>query len=305
MKICFINSSSALLPEIDAYISFFSNFDNIETQVIADSTEVCADVEWYFMGSQRKRSNAVTIHEYGSSSVPPFGALKNTIKKIINCKPDYRLFFSDYVAKRFGFNDNVPFGFRGHGISEAQIHTNENASKKIDFIYVGTIDHRRKLDSLFQCFSTGALKNRTLLVLTSNYKEIAQKLNTYKNIKFAGPVPYREVYNYIAQSRFAINFMPDIEPYNMQVSSKFIDYIACGIPVVSSEYFWIKSFERKYGGRYFYLEKDLKNFTWENINTFRYDIPVLNGFLWKDQILKSGVIGFLRQKFPNSFLGSG
>ncbi|MFT4018512.1 MAG: hypothetical protein QM668_16225 [Agriterribacter sp.] len=302
MKICFINSGNAFLPEIEAYVSFFSAFKNVITEVATNYTSATgADVEWYFMGTQHKRSKAITIHEYASSSVPPFGTLKNMIKKSINCKPDYRIFFSEYVAQRFNFNDNIPFGFRGHGIFEEPQY-NTNIPKKYDFIYVGTIEKKRKPDSLFRRFTTGSMKHKTLLVLSKEYDEIATRLKDYGNIIFMGPVAYGKVYEYIQQSRFAINFMPDISPYNKQVSSKFIDYIACCVPVISTDYTWVRDFEAKYGGRYFYLDKNLNNFTWENVNNFRYSFPEIPNFSWSNQIIDSGIIRFLQQKFPGSFI---
>ena len=102
-----------------------------------------ADVEWYFMGTQvRRRKNAVVIHEYASASVPPFAAFKNVVKKSLNCLPDYRIFYSEYVRRQFNFSDTIPYGLRGHGILN-----NEPVSKKpekyYDFIYDGNIDEKR------------------------------------------------------------------------------------------------------------------------------------------------------------------
>lgn len=302
MKICFINRGNAFLPEIDAYISFFSKFKNIQIELITDNTlPTDADIEWYFMGMQRKRNKAITIHEYASSSVPPFGIIKNMLKKKVNCQPDYRLFFSEYVANRFKFNDNIPFGFRGHGILQ-QLTSDIYIPKIYDFIYVGTIEKKRNLNSLFECFSTGTMKNKTLLVLSKAYDDIAIRLKKYKNIIFAGPVPYKKVYGYIRQSKFAINFMPDISPYNQQVSSKFIDYLACRVPVISTDYTWVRDFEKKYSGRYFYLSNDLSNFTWEHVNNYQYAFPDLEDFSWHNQIMHSGIVNFLQQKFPGSFV---
>lgn len=84
MTIDFIHNNRAFLPEIEAYVSFFSTYPGITTRVRKQSglQEMPADVEWYFMGTQvRRRKNAVVIHEYASASVPPFAAFKNVVKK--------------------------------------------------------------------------------------------------------------------------------------------------------------------------------------------------------------------------------
>ena len=92
--------------------------------------------------------------------------------------------------------------------------------------------------------------------------------------------------------------MPDITPFSKQVSAKFLDYAACGIPVISSDYQWIKEFENSYGGRYFYLLPDLSNLTWEHIKAFSYAAPDLREWTWEKQIEKSGITSFLQKRFP-------
>ena len=77
MTIAFVHSHRALLPELDAYKTFFEN-RGVHTVIIdaADTGKTDAAVEWHFMGTHRKKNpSALTIHEYGSASVPPF-ALK-------------------------------------------------------------------------------------------------------------------------------------------------------------------------------------------------------------------------------------
>ncbi|HRP57955.1 glycosyltransferase [Agriterribacter sp.] len=300
MTIAFIHNNRAFLPEIEAYVSFFSAHPGILTRVSRQSSlhNTPADVEWYFMGTQVRRSkNAVVVHEYASASVPPLATLRNIIKRNINCLPDYRIFYSEYVRRQFDFRDNIPFGLRGHGIMNSD-PASERTGKRYDFIYVGSIDKKREPDVLLNCFAGGNLKDRTLLVLSRDYTQTALRLSGHKNIFFKGPVPYHQVYSYIHQSRYAINFMPDISPFNRQVSAKFLDYAACGIPVVTSDYQWIKEFESVYGGRYYYLLPDLSNLTWEQVNAFSYAVPDLREWTWKTQIEKSGITGFLQKRFP-------
>ncbi len=300
MTILFITGNTAILPEIDAYISFFSRYPGIHTKVVFTTTghQVQADVEWYFMGMYRRRhNNTITIHEYTSASVPPFVSLKNWLKKKLNCRPDYRLFYSEYVKEQFNFRDSTPFGYRSHGImDDRDMHT--GSDKKYDFIYVGSADKQRELSTLFSSFTTGSMRDKTLLVLSKNYRAVAEALKNYPNIIFKGPVPYAEVYSYIRQSRFAINFIPDKLPYNQQVSAKFIDYAACGAKIISSDYAWVRDFQKKNGGEYFYLSGSLQNFTWHNINDFHYVRPELQHYTWNNQMERSGILDFLQEKFP-------
>lgn len=300
MTIAFLHNDRAFLPEIEAYVSFFSAYPGIITRVEkqGSSQGTSVDVEWYFMGTHvRRKKSIVVVHEYASASIPPFATLKNAIKKNINCLPDYRIFYSEYVHQQFDFGDNIPYGLRGHGILNRESVSKKN-EKCYDFIYAGNTDEKRGLDVLLNCFATGNLRDRTLLVLSKDYAQTALRLSGYKNIYFKGPVPYHEVYSYIDQCRYAINFMPDINPFNKQVSAKFLDYAACRIPVITSDYQWIKEFESIYGGQYFYLLPDLSNLTWERVNAFSYTMPNLHEWTWKAQIEKSGITAFLQKRFP-------
>lgn len=300
MTILFITGGNAILPEIEAYISFFSQYPGVNTKVVFTTTghQVPADVEWYFMGMHKRKNNKViTIHEYASASTPPFANFKNRLKKVMNCRPDYRIFYSEYVKEQFNFHDNIPYGYRGHGIVEyGEIPA--RADKKYDFIYVGSVDKQRNLSALFKSFTTGSMQGKTLLVLSKNYETLSGELKHYSNIIFKGPVPYTEVYGYIRQSRFAINFIPDISPYNQQVSAKFIDYAACGAKIISTDYAWVRNFQHQHGGKYFYLSANLENFNWDSIHNFQYVRPELEHYTWENQIEKSGVLDFLQKKFP-------
>jgi hypothetical protein len=298
MTIAFIHPHRAFLPELDAYRFFFEE-RGIHTIVLnpGDMRTTHAPVEWHFLGIHRKKNPAsAIIHEYGSASVPPFARWKDRFKKMVNVVPDYRIYFSEYVREKFLFNDEVPYGFRDHGVPAPG--NLSPAKKEYDFIYVGAIDSRRKLSSLFDCFLNGSLKDRNLLVVSKEYEDLFASLGKPANIIFKGPVTQSAVHQYIRASRFAINFIPDIEPYNHQTAAKFIDYAASATPIITTDYPWVRNFQQREGGDYFYLEKDLSNFTWEKLNDFSYSFPTLKEWTWEHQIRKSGVLDFLNKQFP-------
>jgi hypothetical protein len=301
MTIGFIHPHKAFLPELIAYVDFFSA-RGIITRVMstAELPGSECDVEWHFMGQQtRRHKDRITIHEYASASVPPFSTLKDGIKKFINTTPDYRLFLNEYVRKAFNFHDHIPFGYRDMGIPEQWLKTEPFLHERnYDFVYVGTVEKSRRPELLLDRFATGALQAHTLLVLTRNYEELGEAYAGASNITFKGPIPYNEVYAQIQQARFGINYMPDIVPYNQQTSAKFIDYAACHLPVVTTDYAWVHNFQNRFGGNYFYLQPDWSNFTWENVQNFPYSLPDLSSWTWEKQIRSSGVVEFLQSTFP-------
>ncbi|MFL5748363.1 MAG: hypothetical protein ACJ751_27060, partial [Niastella sp.] len=222
---------------------------------------------------------------------------KDRLKKLINATPDYRIFNSEYVRQQINPTDDIPSGIRNYGIPD-QVALLPAAEKKYDFAYVGTVDKSRKIEVLLDRFTSGALKDRTLLMLTRDYDTLASTYAHATNITFKGPVPNHEVYAQMQQARFGINYMPDIIPYNQQTSAKFLDYAACGMPVVTNDYAWVRNFQKQFGGNYFYLHANLENFTWENVNNCHYSLPDLTTWTREKQIKRSGVLDFLETKFP-------
>ncbi|MBS1948640.1 MAG: hypothetical protein JST47_12820 [Bacteroidetes bacterium] len=297
MKIVFVHPQKAFLPEVEAYQNFFSAL-HIETMVAKPGSagNMNADVEWHFMGTdmEKRKHGAIRIHEYASASTGTFQSIKNHSKKILSAKPDYRLFLNEYVKKKFRFTDKVPFGFRDMGVSSDFLHFNQRAIKKeFDFVYAGSVSADRKINKLLQCFSTGGLKNKSLLVISRHYGQLAKNHQQYSNIRFAGAFAHSQMPVQISRSRFAIDFRVDEEPHNQQTSTKLLEYAALRIPVITSNYKWVRAFQKKCGGNFFYLDEDLSNFTWENISSFAYSFPDLSDWRWENQIRKSGVLEFL------------
>ena len=110
------------------------------------------------------------------------------------------------------------------------------------------------------------------------------------NIIFQAAVPWQEVPGYPSKSRYAINFIPDEEPFNAQTSTKFLEYAAMKIPVISTNYFWISEFRERYGGNYFLLKEDLSNMTWDRITGFPFEFPNLKSWGWEERIRESGIL---------------
>ena len=297
MTIAFIHPHKAFLPEIDAYIDFFSKYQiNCVSARPEDIGKIDAQVHWHFMGMDRseKQKGILKIHEYASASLPPFRKQKDFLKKHFCTKPDFRLFLNEYVQEQLGFHDKIPFGFRDMGIDPVEQRVQEPV---YDFIYCGSVSKDMHFDKLLSFFIQSAFKKKTLLVLTKEYESFAEKYKACPNIIFKGPVPQKEVAGHIRSARFAINYKPDLEPHSHQTSTKLLEYAACKVPIITSDFYWMREFEKKFGGSYFYLQKDFSNFSWEEISNHTYSFPDLQNWSWERQIRNSGVLDLLKSKF--------
>ena len=298
MLIAFVHNEKAFLPEIEAYEKFFATIrvacERVSQKKLDNFNH---DVEWHFMGYDRtqKRIGKTKVHEYASASVPPYRKEKDILKKFFNAKPDYRLFLNEYVRQQFSFKDAIPFGFRDMGVYPVSKEINP-VKKEYDFVYAGDISFKRGFDNLIKAFTKGDLINKSLLVVSKGYEQIAEELKEYSNIRFIGPVPNRQVASNILKAKFAINYVPNTEPYNEQTSTKFLEYCAAQVPVISTDYKWVRYFQNKNGGNFYYLSPDLSNFTWDSITNFDYQFPDLKDFSWEKQIKNSGILEFLGLK---------
>lgn len=287
---------------MDAYSRFFSGY-HIPCEIVNknDLGLVHRHVEWWLMGTDltKPKEGIFKIHEYCSSSVPPWRWWKDMYKTFFNAQPDFRLFLNEYVRKAFNFHDHIPFGYRDMGVPESWLLTAPFLHERdYDFVYTGDMSPVRQPELLLNCFSTGAMKDRTLLVIAKEYEQLQEAYSAHKNIVFIGPLPYHDMNTYILKARFGINYMIDKEPFNQQTSTKLLEYAALGMPVISTRYAWVERFQQQYGGNFFYLEPDLSNFTWEQVNNFPYLKPDMQQLTWERQIRRSGVLAFLESKFP-------
>lgn len=306
MTIAFIHGGQSFLPEVDFYRKYFEA-QGIQTLVLDHGKwsreKPNVDVEWVFMGTDSvKTSEALRIHEYASASTPPFRKLKDNWKKIINIIPHYRLFLNSYVKNAFAFRDEVPWGYRDMGVGNVAYGASGPEAgpsfKEYDFVYTGSLD-RRGIEMLFNCFTRGGLKDKVLLVLSQGYESLRDAYLSCPNIIFKGPVPHDDVARYLQKCRYGINFIPDQEPYCYQTSTKFLEYLQAGLPVITTDYAWVRQFMAQYGGNYFFLRKDLSNLDPALISHFPFEGAPLEEWTWESQLLKSGVLDLLEQKFPS------
>ena len=118
-KILMLSSGKAILPEINAYKKYITDYQIVDSREldIIDFTEF--DLIWKFMGSDIFRKLDIpVIHEYASLSTGKFPKLKNEIKRVFNIKPKVRIFLNKNVKNEFGFNDKIPYIYRDMGIDE-------------------------------------------------------------------------------------------------------------------------------------------------------------------------------------------
>lgn len=302
MSIALIHYNKAFLSEIHGYSHFFAGL-GIACEVVTPAAlpKLTRKVDWYFMGVDRTPpvADIYRIHEYLSPSTPPARRLKDWGKRWLNARPDLRIFKNDYTRQRFGFADQVPELYMDMGIADEWFQPTQPAIEKAyDFIYIGELSAARQTNVLLDRFTQGDLRDRTLLLLSRDYAPLQQQYAAYPNIIFKGPVDKPAVKEHILQSRFAINYIPDREPFNQLPATKFLEYAACGVPIISTNYPWVQQFQQQYGGKYLLLSTRLQDLNWQRVTNFAYATPNMTAWSWAHQIKRSGVLEHLRTLYP-------
>lgn len=305
IKILFIRSKTAFLPEIDAYIDFFNSFDQFQafdSSKLVDFRLDDFDVLWEFkgVGGIKKNKNQVLVHEYASMSTGQFSKLKNHIKSKINQKPDIRVFLNEKVKSAFEFNDNIDYCLRDMGITEEFVSITNN-NKIYDFVYIGSICKSREMDKFLDAFMSK--ENGKLCLVGNVEKSILKRYENCKNLIFLGKIPYSEIPKVASMAKYGVNFIPDKYPFNIQTSTKLLEYLALGLKIITTDYEWIRSFEYVHNCSFFKLDYYNLRFDKNMIEEHEF-ICCFNAqdFIWSKIIQNSGILDKITQKLGENLI---
>lgn len=271
-KILFIRSEKSFLPEIDAYIEYFNKTNefraydslNIKGEYKVDDF----DVVWEFKGlGGTKVKRQILIHEYASLSIGSFAKFKNLLKLRINPKPDLRIFLNRNVKDGFNFNDGIDYCYRNMGIAESFIKF-KDSKKEYDFVYTGSICKEREIDKLLKIFTEKS--NGNLCLIGNVEDDIYKRYKNNKDIIFTGKVPYYEVPEIASRAIYGINYIPDKYPFNIQTSTKLLEYLALGLKIITTDYKWIRQFEEKNNCNFYKLKGNGINFDIKYIERYSF-----------------------------------
>ncbi|WP_053588465.1 glycosyltransferase [Bacillus sp. FJAT-22090] len=295
MKIAFVNDGKSYLPEVRAYVDFLNKqngFSAIEVKKHQKELIKDCDIIWRFMGLDLKKNNnnQFQIHEYVSLSVGNFAKQKDFFKRYLNSKPSGRVFLNEKLLKKMNFNDNIPSLKRDMGISEGFYTIKQK--KEYDFVYLGDISQTRNIGSLLNYFKT-INKGQSILLIGSVNEEIYKEFHNADNIVFTGKVNYEEVPNLASKAVYGINYVPNIFPFNIQTSTKLLEYCALGMKIITTDYKWVNEFENSRGGKFLKIDEDLKNLTKKRIEEFEFKTPNVDDLKWDSIFNQIGLVNFI------------
>ncbi|GKS94316.1 glycosyltransferase [Acidovorax sp. SUPP2825] len=260
MLIHFIHPGKAYLPELAAYQSFLqSRGHGALFHTSAEEVPTQATVLWWMCGAvpgnaTGRHASAWHVHEYASASVPPAAWVKDKIKSWRQPRPHYRIFQNAWVKDRMGFSDAVPYEYRDMGVSPEFLDASAlPRAPSFDFVYLGDMQRLAGFRPLLQGLEEAG---RSLLLIGDVPEGLREWLHDRSFATMAGRVSHAQVPALLIQARYGLNLVPGRAPYHQQTSTKLLEYCAVGLPIISTDYPWVREFEKSAGARFIYLPGD-------------------------------------------------
>lgn len=283
----------AYTPEAYAYKKFLEQ-SNVEVQ-LAPEEDLCSDndVNIYFMGLRpfwrRKTAGAAEVHEYQSLSVAPCPGLKDAVKKIVNGQPDGRIFLNEVVQENMSFASGVPYILRDMGV-DAALFQKPNSCPDFDIVYSGSIAGRNGLLEQLQRLSTLGYK---LLIVGEAASSVRDLFRESTNVEFSGRVSRDELPSLYSRAWAGLNYTPDLYPFNIQTSTKTLEYLASGLVVFSNRYQWASKFSSDHGVRFVWLDELQRHVDISSTRISHDFFFDASEFMWDSILERSGFLNFI------------
>lgn len=286
------------MPEISAYQDYFHR-SGIQAETLIQPTQLEMepyDVLWFFMGMQwslnKVNKKKVIIHEYCSASTPPFAKLKDLLKKHINQRPALRISLSIEHSGTVFPTDDVPLIIRKQGVHDC-FFDKIICKKAFDFIYSGSAMEVRHTDQWLRIF----IKNfpHAKIILVGHHEQtIVKQFNNYPNIYFKAPVEITLLPELLAKSRYAINYVPDVYPFNSQPSTKLLEYCAAGCKIISNRYGWVNKLPQPLKNAIFFIDDKFDTDDSNNLENHDFSCPEMPEYKWEIIFREMRILSYLK-----------
>lgn len=261
----FVHSGQAYLPELAAYSRHLRALGHRCT-LHQDATLVPADADivWWICGrvsgaQMHRLRHSLHVHEYASASVGPWPALKDYVKRWSTPRPHWRVFLNDWVRERLGFRDGVPCALRDMGVPPEFLQAQPHAAPDHDLVYLGEMSRLHGMLAVLRAIDQAGLR---LLLVGEPSAALQTALGSLRGVHCTGRIAQSEVPAQLLRARAGLNLMPDRLPLAVQTSTKVLEYLAVGLPVLSNDYAWARQAAARHPGRIALIETPEQASAW-------------------------------------------
>ncbi|MFJ1211927.1 glycosyltransferase [Burkholderia pyrrocinia] len=260
MKVFILHPGKANYPEIAAYgrclrTHGFEVFDgDLDAYARFPDRDRC--VLWCIMGFYRALPPArFVIHDYRSLSVGRLAAVKDYVKRMLNVRPDLRIFQNARMRDAMAFRDDVralllPMGvpdwiFDPAG-TDADAEVAARGGADVDagavqtpsgrFCYIGEMSRERGFHKVLAAYRDARRDETDTLVLVGHPEpEIRAAFGDTPGIRFVGRVPQPDALRIVRNSEYAVCFFPYHRPHCFQTPTKLLEYASLGKKIVCND----------------------------------------------------------------------
>ncbi|MBJ9967210.1 glycosyltransferase [Burkholderia seminalis] len=253
MKVFILHPGKANYPEIAAYRSRlgkhgFEVFDgDIDAYARFPDRDVC--ILWCIMGFYRSLPPArFVIHDYRSLSVGRLAAVKDGVKRVLNVRPDLRIFQNEQMRDAMAFRDGVrtlllPMGVPDWIFAPADAGSDRAAPGGAGapmpsgrFCYIGEMSRERGFQKVLAAYRDARRDASDTLVLVGQPEpEIHAAFVDTPGIRFVGRVPQPDALRIVRGSEYAVCFFPYHRPHCFQTPTKLLEYASLGKKIICND----------------------------------------------------------------------
>ena len=287
---------SAYTPDAFAYNKYLTS-KGFNVQLEAEcKLDLNNDINIYFMGFipfwKKQEGKSLAIHEYQSLSTKPFSLAKDFLKQHINKTPSGRIFLNEIVYNGINIKDNVPYIYRDMGV-DIELFQKISNNPIYDIVYSGSIIGRIGLiDEITRLAKIGF----KILVIGEVQNSIIEHFIKYNNVFFTGRVNRDELPELYSKCKAGLNYTPNIYPFNLQTSTKTLEYLSSGLTLISNKYEWIDKFSKMENIEYLNTKDILKV---DDLKSIIYN-KSFEKFEWTNILKNSKIDIFLKKIYEKT-----
>ncbi|WP_322026914.1 glycosyltransferase [Burkholderia sp. BCC1977] len=256
MNVFILHPGKANYPEIAAYgrrlrTHGFEVFDgDLEAYARFPDRDAC--ILWCIMGFYRALPPArFVIHDYRSLSVGRLATVKDSVKRVLNVRPDLRIFQNERMRDAMAFRDGVrslllPMGVPDWIFDPADVDADADRAAGGSagaeqtpsgrFCYIGEMSRERGFHKVLAAYRDARRDASDTLVLVGNPEpEIRAAFADTPGIRFVGRVPQPDALRIVRDSEYAVCFFPYHRPHCFQTPTKLLEYASLGKKIVCND----------------------------------------------------------------------
>lgn len=248
----FVHTGNAYLPELTAYREALTKRGHtVHVHHDPASVPEQADVVWWICGRVSRQhtqrlARSQHVHEYASASVGPWAWLKDRIKQFSHPRPKHRIFQSEWVRQRMGLSDAVPYSLRDMGVPAHFLTALTVAPDPVDLVYLGEMSRLMQFVPALKAIDQAGLR---LLLVGEIPPDLQSVIDRLKYVRTTGRIAQDEVPAQLLRAHAGLNLVPNVLPLSAQTSTKLLEYLAVGLPVISAPSAWAEQAAAEHPGR--------------------------------------------------------